>query len=105
MPGLWKLDLRKLRVVIGIGCGDHIGKDGQFDLLLCGHTHGGQIRLPRYGAMTTSTRLGKRYEAGLYGLGSGRHLYVSRGVGEGHVWIRILCPPELALLTLRSLRG
>ena len=77
----------------------------RFDLLLCGHTHGGQVRMPRYGAITTSTRLGKRYEAGRYELAPERYLYVSRGLGEGHIWVRLLCPPELVVVTLHSLRA
>ncbi|MCS7261214.1 MAG: metallophosphoesterase [Anaerolineae bacterium] len=72
------------------------------DLYLCGHTHGGQIRLPLYGALVTSSRLGKRYERGLYREGT-THLYVSRGVGlEGLCAprIRFLCSPEIILWRL-----
>lgn len=72
------------------------------DLYLCGHTHGGQIRLPLYGALVTSSRLGKRYEMGLYHMGA-THLYVSRGIGlEGLCAprIRFLCPPEVILWRL-----
>jgi hypothetical protein len=74
-----------------------------FDLYLAGHTHGGQIRLPFYGALVTLSRYGKRYEMGHYTLGK-THLYVSRGIGmEG--WIapraRFLCSPEIVEITLR----
>lgn len=68
-------------------------------LYLCGHTHGGQIRLPLYGALVTSSRLGKRYEMGLY-RECDTHLYVSRGIGfEGLCAprVRFLCPPEIAM--------
>jgi len=80
----------------------------EVDLYLCGHTHGGQVRLPGYGAILTSSQLGKRYEMGLYC--SGRtHMYVSRGVGlEGlsAPRIRFLAPPEITLVTMRgSLRS
>jgi len=80
----------------------------EIDLYLCGHTHGGQVRLPGYGAILTSSQLGKRYEMGLYR--SGRtHMYVSRGVGlEGlsAPRIRFLAPPEITLVTMRgSLRS
>lgn len=75
----------------------------RFDLLLCGHTHGGQVRLPRFGAVFTSTRIGKRYEAGLYEPMPGHYVYVSRGLGEGPIKIRILCPAELARFTLRTI--
>jgi hypothetical protein len=69
------------------------------DLYLCGHTHGGQIRLPGYGAILTSSVTGKRYEAGRYDE-QGTILYVSRGIGlEGlsAPRMRLLCPPEIVL--------
>ncbi|MGQ9518419.1 MAG: metallophosphoesterase [Anaerolineae bacterium] len=72
------------------------------DLYLCGHTHGGQVRLPAYGALITSSRLGKQYEMGLYREGR-THLYVSRGVGLeglGAPRLRFLCRPEVTLVTL-----
>ena len=69
----------------------------QIDLYLGGHTHGGQLRLPLYGALVTGTASGKRYEMGRYDLG-GTLLYVSRGVGmEGMAAprARFLSPPEI----------
>lgn len=72
------------------------------NLYLCGHTHGGQICLPGYGALITSSRLGKRFEAGYYQV-NGTHLYVSRGVGLeglGAPRIRFLAPPEVVLISL-----
>jgi len=71
-------------------------------LLLCGHTHGGQWRLPGYGAFYTSTRLGKQYEAGLYTAEPGRHVYVNRGIGAGPIPWRFNCRPEVTVFTLRS---
>lgn len=73
----------------------------RFDLLLCGHTHGGQVRLPRYGALITSTKIGKRYEAGLYEPARGHYVYVSRGIGSARFNLRINCPSEMVVLTLR----
>ena len=67
------------------------------DLYLCGHTHGGQIRLPLYGALATSSRWGKRYEHGRYREGR-TTLYVSRGLGVeglGAPRARFLAPPEI----------
>ena len=72
------------------------------DLYLCGHTHGGQLRLPFYGALITSSTLGKRFEMGRYQVGK-MTLYVSRGIGmEGASAprARFLCPPEIILWTL-----
>ncbi|MEP7290189.1 MAG: metallophosphoesterase [Chloroflexota bacterium] len=76
------------------------------DLYLCGHTHGGQVRLPLYGALLTSSQLGKRFEMGRYELG-GMTLYTSRGVGlEGHgaPRARLFCPPEVTLWEIASAR-
>lgn len=50
------------------------------DLYLAGHTHGGQIALPFYGAVITLSRFGKKYESGLYKVGD-TLLYVNRGIG------------------------
>lgn len=72
------------------------------DLHLCGHTHGGQVRLPLIGPLLTSSQLGRRYVMGHYQAGN-THLYVSRGVGfEGlsAPRVRFLCPPEMLLVTL-----
>lgn len=72
------------------------------DLYLCGHTHGGQVRLPGVGPILTSSQLGRRYVMGLYREGK-THLYVSRGVGlEGlsAPRVRFLSPPEITLVTL-----
>jgi predicted MPP superfamily phosphohydrolase len=74
------------------------------DLYLCGHTHGGQVRLPGFGAILTSSQLGKRYEMGLYREGQ-TSMYVSRGVGlEGlsAPRVRFLAPPEITLITLQG---
>ena len=68
-----------------------------WDLMLCGHTHGGQLRLPLLGTPLAPVRDG-RYVAGLYEW-SGRWLYVNAGVGNLH-GLRLNCPPEVALLTL-----
>ena len=72
------------------------------ELYLCGHTHGGQVRLPFYGAILTSSSLGKRYEMGPY-TEQNTTLYISRGIGlEGlsAPRLRLLCPPEVVLFTL-----
>jgi predicted MPP superfamily phosphohydrolase len=72
------------------------------DLYLAGHTHGGQWRLPGFGAILTSSRYWKRYEAGHYRQGT-THLYVSRGLGMegfGAPRARFFCPPEVVAITL-----
>ncbi|MBN1643157.1 MAG: hypothetical protein JXA09_18130 [Anaerolineae bacterium] len=70
------------------------------DLYLAGHTHGGQIRLPLYGALLTATAAGKRHEMGRYDV-AGLTLYVSRGIGmegRGAPRARFLCPPEIVCI-------
>jgi len=77
---------------------DHAPTNG-IDLYLCGHTHGGQVRLPGYGALLTASALGKRYEMGRYDV-DGTTLYVSRGIGmEGLAAprVRFLSPPEITV--------
>jgi predicted MPP superfamily phosphohydrolase len=77
-------------------------QDYPVDLYLCGHTHGGQVRLPLYGAVLTSSALGKQYEMGPY-VEQGTTLYISRGIGlEGlsAPRLRLLCPPEIILFSL-----
>ncbi|HSM54634.1 MAG TPA: metallophosphoesterase [Candidatus Sulfomarinibacteraceae bacterium] len=76
------------------------------DLYLCGHTHGGQVRLPLLGPILTSSQLGRRYVMGHYREGS-TQLYVSRGVGlEGlsAPRVRFLAPPEITLVEVSGLR-
>ncbi len=69
------------------------------DLMLSGHTHGGQVRVPGLGAVYASSLYGKRFEVGRYLLDR-MILYVSRGIGmEGlsAPRVRFLCPPEITL--------
>lgn len=79
----------------------------QIDLYVCGHTHGGQVRLPLVGPIFTSSQLGRRFVMGLYRYGR-TTLYVSRGIGlEGlsAPRVRFLCPPEMTLFTIMSNGG
>ena len=69
-------------------------------LMLSGHTHGGQVRLPLVGA-TLLPPLGRKYVEGWFHLG-GMQLYVNRGLGAVGVPFRFDCPPEITLFTLRA---
>lgn len=74
----------------------------EVDLQLSGHTHGGQVRLPLFGAIYASSLYGKRFESGRRQLGD-MTLYVTRGVGlEGAAAprVRFLCRPEIAVWDL-----
>ncbi len=57
-----------------------IAATNRVDLYCAGHTHGGQVALPLYGALVTFSKFGKRYESGLYREGQ-TSLYVNRGLG------------------------
>jgi predicted MPP superfamily phosphohydrolase len=68
-----------------------------WDLLLCGHTHGGQLRVPMIGTPFAPVR-DKRYVAGLHRWEQ-RWLHVTKGIGNVF-GMRINCPPEVSFLTL-----
>ena len=71
------------------------------DLLLCGHTHGGQIRLPLLGALWSPVGgLLPGYTQGLKQLDHGK-LFTSRGLGTSILPLRFFCPPEVVVLTLQ----
>lgn len=70
------------------------------DLMLSGHTHGGQVRLPILGELILPY-LGREYPMGSY-TRSGADLFVSRGLGTSKLPLRFLCPPEIALITLKT---
>ena len=70
------------------------------DMMLSGHSHGGQIRLPLVGAMVLPP-YGRKYVEGWFRLGR-LQLYVNRGIGTVGLPFRFNCPPELTIITLRS---
>jgi uncharacterized protein len=71
------------------------------DLVLSGHTHGGQVRLPGLGAMRNPSHFEQLYEAGMVKR-PWTTVYVSRGVGTVHAPVRLFCRPEVAILELTS---
>ena len=73
-----------------------------FDLLLAGHTHGGQVRVPGIGALVTNCGLDPRMARGLHRWpGSPAWLHVSAGLGTHPTApVRFACRPEASLLTL-----
>lgn len=71
--------------------------DRRCDLMLSGHTHGGQIHTHRFGSVTLSKKM-KGFAAGLYSHGE-THLYVNKGVGFG-LKIRYNRRPEIAVFDL-----
>ena len=73
---------------------------GNADLLLCGHLHGGQFRLPFLGGVyAPSQGLFPEYDGGMYTEGDGT-MIVSRGLGNSRFPIRLNNPPEIVLTVL-----
>jgi predicted MPP superfamily phosphohydrolase len=71
------------------------------DLIVSGHTHGGQVRLPFVGALLNPSHHEDLYEEGLRRR-PWTQVYTSRGVGTVHLPVRFLCRPEVAVLELTS---
>jgi hypothetical protein len=75
-------------------------KDCSLPLLLCGHTHGGQIALPS-GPVVVQGKYGRRWPAGLFDV-DGMKLFVSRGLGSVELPIRAYARPDVSLFTLTT---
>jgi len=67
-------------------------------LLLCGHTHGGQVALPS-GPVVVHGPMGRKYPTGLYDVG-GLPVYVSRGLGNVDLPLRVYAPAEVTLFSI-----
>jgi predicted MPP superfamily phosphohydrolase len=70
------------------------------DLMLSGHSHGGQVCFPIVGALHTPLG-GHKYVQGMFNLGQ-MQLYVNRGIGTVGLPFRLNCPPEITLFTLQT---
>jgi predicted MPP superfamily phosphohydrolase len=81
---------------------DQIGwaRRQQLDLMLAGHTHGGQIRLPLIGPLVAPSHYGSQFASGVFYL-KPTLMHVSRGLSGVHPF-RWFCPPEISILTLRN---
>jgi predicted MPP superfamily phosphohydrolase len=92
----------KFHLVLG-HCPDYALGQTHADLMLAGHTHGGQVRIPGLGPLLTYSKVPRAWASGLTQVAPDQHLYVSRGIGmeRGHApRLRFLCRPELLILTL-----
>ena len=67
----------------------------RFNLILAGHSHGGQVRLPLFGALIVPFNVG-RYDLGMFNTKGGQ-LYVNSGIGTFYLHVRFLCRPEIAV--------
>lgn len=82
----------------------------EVDLILSGHTHGGQIRLPAIGPLLAHNAFEWRWSSGVFppsrvmrafGYAKAPTIYVSRGIATGSIHFRFLCMPEVQTITLR----
>jgi len=73
---------------------------GRSDLVLAGHSHGGQVKIPLIGPIWTPPFVGDYFEGWFEQ--NGTRMYVSRGIGTSILNVRFCCRPELAIITLRS---
>jgi len=80
---------------------DDLRANHRIDLQLSGHTHGGQCRVPFIGYAPVKVKYGRNYLYGHFEKDDS-HLWVGRGIGTVGTRVRFACPPELAILTLRS---
>lgn len=75
-----------------------------YDLVLSGHTHGGQVRMPLIGALVTNSHLPRRYARWTSRIGD-TWLFVSPGLGTSRFApFRFLCPPEASVVELTPRR-
>ena len=77
------------------------------DLLLAGHTHGGQFQLPVIGPLLTISLVPRDWASGLTEISPGQYLLVSRGIGMERGYaprMRFLCRPELVILEIKPVR-
>lgn len=77
------------------------GGTGKYiSLMLSGHTHGGQVRIPFLGAVNLPA-MGQHYVEGWFRLGT-MQLHVNRGLGTVGLPFRFNCPPEISVITLHT---
>lgn len=80
-----------------------LSSNTRVDLIVAGHTHGGQVSLPFFGPPITLSEVPRRVAAGGFHELDGKRIYLSRGIGWEHGQaprVRFLCPPEVSLLAL-----
>lgn len=95
-------DAGRFHVVLGHSPNFALGRI-EADLLVAGHTHGGQVQVPLVGPLITLSKVPRRWAVGLTDLPDGGRLLVSRGIGlegGGAPRIRFFCRPELVVIDL-----
>ena len=77
-----------------------VGKDLRVDLMLCGHTHGGQVWIPGLGTPIVPSRFGQKYASGLV-QGPACPVFISRGIGMTILPMRFCVPPEVVAIEFK----
>lgn len=97
---VYRLDFQQF-ILLAAHSPDIVEKLGnfRFDLIIAGHTHGGQVFIPYISSKIASTKT--QYIRGMYQTENGK-LYVNRGIGLTKIPIRLFTPPEVAVFTLTS---
>jgi hypothetical protein len=101
-PGLSIPGTESYQIVLGHSPNFSLGEIGG-DLLIAGHTHGGQFQLPFLGPILTLSAVPRGWASGLTEIHPGQYLLVSRGIGlerGNSPQLRFLCRPELVILHL-----
>jgi predicted MPP superfamily phosphohydrolase len=80
------------------------GADGRVDLMVSGHTHGGQVRLPFLGTPVVPSRHGQKYAHGLV-RGPSCPVFIASGIGLSVLPFRFGVPPEIVEFTFRATQG
>ena len=96
-------DKSRFHIVLGHSPDFALSDDVHADLLVAGHTHGGQVRLPVIGPLITLAKVPRAWAAGVTELSHDRHLIVSRGIGMERgaaPRLRFLCRPQLVFVTI-----
>ena len=98
--------IEKFHIVLGHSPNYSLGEIDA-DLLLAGHTHGGQVQIPGIGPLLTLSAVPREWASGLTEIHPGRFLLVSKGIGleRGNApRMRFLCRPELIVIYLEPAR-
>jgi len=74
-------------------------KFDNFDLILCGHVHGGQVRLPLIGPLLIPSHCPRKYNSGLHKIRK-NYILINRGIGTCPLTIRFFCRPEISVIRL-----
>lgn len=107
IPATWNTDLSSEFKILLSHNPDFISEKinnsvPKFSLALCGHTHGGQIKLPLVGAVIKNI-YDHRFMEGLVTLNEGRKVaFVTTGIGMVEIPLRLNCPPEIAVINLST---